>query len=84
MTMPSRFPSIHRPRPALRCPTRSPGLADPGYFSTLQIPLLNGRFFTSEDRAGHPKTIIISHQLAQQYFLGEDPLGKHLHVAARR
>jgi len=44
---------------------------------------LNGRFFTSEDRPGHPKTVIISQQLAQQYFLGEDPLGKHLHVAAR-
>jgi predicted permease len=58
-------------------------LADPGYFSTLQIPLLNGRFFTGEDRPGHPKTVIISQQLAQQYFLGEDPLGKHLHVAAR-
>jgi predicted permease len=56
--------------------------ADPGYFSALQIPLLSGRFFTREDRAGHPKTIIISHELAQQYFPGEDPLGRHLHVAA--
>ena len=58
--------------------------ADPGYFSALQIPLLSGRFFTSDDRAGHPKTIIISHQLAQQYFPGEDPLGKHLHVRFAR
>ena len=57
--------------------------ADPGYFSALQIPLLKGRFFTSEDRAGHPKTTIISSQLAQQYFPGEDPLGKHLRVTAR-
>jgi predicted permease len=54
--------------------------ADPGYFSALQIPLLKGRFFTSEDRAGRPKTVVISRLLAQQYFPGEDPLGKHLHV----
>ena len=56
--------------------------ADPGYFSSLQIPLLSGRFFTSGDRAGHPKTIVISRQLAEQYFPGENPLGKHLHLAA--
>ena len=56
--------------------------ADPGYFSALQIPLLNGRFFTSDDRAGWPKTIVISRQLAEQYFPGENPLGKHLHVVA--
>ncbi len=55
--------------------------ADPGYFSALQIPLLSGRYFTNEDRAGHPNTVIISRQLARQYFPGEDPLGKHLHVA---
>ncbi len=69
--------------PGTALPDALSRLADPGYFSTLQIPLLNGRFFTSEDRPGHPKTVIISQQLAQQYFLGEDPLGKHLHVAAR-
>src|SRR6266404_4378871 len=54
--------------------------SDPGYFIALQIPLLKGRFFTSGDRAGRPKTIIINRLLAQQYFPGEDPLGKHLHV----
>jgi predicted permease len=56
--------------------------ADPGYFAALQIPLLSGRYFTSEDRAGRPRTVIISRQLARQYFPGEDPLGKHLHVGA--
>jgi predicted permease len=56
--------------------------ADPGYFSALQIPLLSGRFFTSGDRAGHPKTILISRELERQYFPGENPLGKHLHVGA--
>jgi predicted permease len=55
---------------------------DPGYFSALQEPLLSGRFFTGDDRAGRPKTVIISRQLAEQYFPGEVPLGKHLHMAA--
>jgi len=58
-------------------------LADPGYFSALQIPLLSGRFFTSDDRDGRPKAIISSRQLAEQYFPGENPLGKHLHVPAK-
>jgi predicted permease len=57
--------------------------ADPGYFSALQIPLLSGRFFTSADRTGRPKTVIISHRLAEQYFPDENPLGRHLHVPAR-
>ena len=56
--------------------------ADPAYFSALQIPLVRGRVFTSDDRAGRPKTVIISRQLSEQYFPGEDPLGKHLHMAA--
>ena len=56
--------------------------ADPGYFSALEIPLLSGRLFSSHDRLGQPKTVIISHDLAQQYFPGENPVGKHLHVLA--
>jgi predicted permease len=57
--------------------------ASPEYFSALEIPLLSGRFFTNADRTGRPKTVIISHQLAQQYFPGENPIGRHLHVPAR-
>jgi len=53
--------------------------ADPGYFSALQIPLLSGRFFTSADRNGRPKTVIISDQLMRQCFPGENPLGQHIH-----
>jgi len=56
--------------------------ADPGFFSALKIPLMNGRFFSSDDRTGRPQTIIISHLLAQQYFSGENPLGKHLRIPA--
>ena len=74
-------------------PSTTPGTAEhdalyrtasPGYFSTLQIPLLSGRFFSNEDRVGRPKTCIISRQLAQQFFQGEDPLGKHLLVSSRK
>jgi predicted permease len=55
-------------------------LVSPEYFSAFQIPLASGRFFTSDDRAGRPKTVIVSRQLARQYFPGEDPVGKHLHL----
>lgn len=55
--------------------------ADPGYFSTLGIPLLSGRFFTDQDRVGRPRTVIISRLLGLQYFPGENSLGKHLHIA---
>jgi predicted permease len=57
-------------------------VADPGYFQALGIPLLRGRFFTSDDRGAQGDKMIISRLLAEQYFPGEDPIGKHLHVPA--
>jgi len=56
--------------------------ADPGYFSALQIPLLSGRFFTAQDRTERGNKVIVSSQLARQYFPGENPIGKHLRPPA--
>ena len=56
--------------------------ADPGYFSALQIPLLKGRYFTGDDRLDRAKKVVISSALARQYFPGEDPIGKTIHVPA--
>jgi putative ABC transport system permease protein len=57
--------------------------ADPGYFSALGIPLVNGRFFTSDERVARSYKVIVSRQLVQQYFAGENPIGKHLHFPGR-
>jgi predicted permease len=56
--------------------------ADPGYFSALQIPLLKGRFFKGDDRLDHAKKVIVSSVFARQYFPGESPIGKSIHVPA--
>lgn len=51
---------------------------DPGYFSTLQIPLVRGRYFTEQERLDRNLFVIVSKKLADQYFPGESPLGKHI------
>jgi predicted permease len=56
--------------------------ADPGYFSTLEIPIVSGRFFTIQDRGEHANKVIISRELARKYFGTENPIGKHLNVPA--
>ena len=53
--------------------------ADPGYFSTMQIPLIAGRFFTDQERLERDHYLIISKKFADQ-FPGENPIGKHVTV----
>lgn len=56
--------------------------ADPNYFSALGIPLASGRFFTSDERVARSYKVIVSRQFVRQYFPGDNPIGKHLHVPA--
>jgi putative ABC transport system permease protein len=48
------------------------------YFQTMGIPLHAGRFFTDRDSKGAPPVVIIDEVLAQRFFPGENPIGKHL------
>ena len=50
------------------------------YFSTLKVPLLRGRTFNERDTKDSPRVIVIDQAMAEQYFPGEDPIGKRMGV----
>jgi putative ABC transport system permease protein len=50
------------------------------YFSTLKVPLLRGRFFNERDTKDSPRVVIIDQAMAEQYFPGENPIGKRIGV----
>ena len=69
------------------------GMADPGpgkyfstennaasrdYFETMRIPLVRGRLFTDEEKAGDPRVCLIDQKFADTHFAGQDPLGKRV------
>jgi predicted permease len=49
----------------------------PDYFRALGIPLLRGRSFTDDDKS---PVVIINHATAQQYWPGQDPVGKTISI----
>jgi putative ABC transport system permease protein len=48
------------------------------YFSTFGIPLIRGRNFTTDEQYGNRLTVMVSKNLADRYWPGEDPIGKRL------
>jgi putative ABC transport system permease protein len=52
--------------------------ASPEYFRAAGIPLLAGREFSSSDRQGSERVVIINQTLAESYFPHEEPLGKRV------
>jgi len=54
-------------------------LISPGFFHTLSVPMLAGRDFTQADTRANTKAVIINHALAERYWPGQNPVGKHLY-----
>ncbi len=50
----------------------------PGYFQTMQIPLLEGRDFTRADAKENATVAIVNRRFAQHFFKGGSAIGKHL------
>ena len=48
------------------------------YFATMRMPILRGRGFTDQDRAGALPVVVISETMAQRLFANEDPIGKRI------
>jgi predicted permease len=50
--------------------------ADEHYLSTLGVPLLRGRNFTPDDKAGSPAVAIVTESFVRRFFPGTDGLGR--------
>ena len=55
----------------------------PGYFRALGIDLVRGRAFDQHDDVRAPAAIVVSERFAQQFFPGEDPVGKRVSPGLR-
>jgi predicted permease len=50
------------------------------YFRAMDIPLLEGRYFTADDRVDAPLVVIVNQSMAKHCWPGEHAVGKRLHV----
>ena len=55
----------------------------PGYFTTMGIPLLQGRDFTPRDRGGAPRVAIVNEVFARFFFQNESPIGRRFSRGGR-
>ena len=70
-------------RPTRSDVARSPRwqMVTPGYFATMEIPLLSGRTFAARDDTTSSAVMVVSQSMARAYWPGESPLGKRIGCA---
>jgi predicted permease len=52
-----------------------------GYLQVMQVPLLRGRFVAATDDEHSPQVIVIDENFAREYFPGQNPIGRRIHLA---
>jgi len=55
-------------------------VVSPDYFRAMGIPLRRGRFFDTRDSADAQPAVLINRRFAEQYWPGEDAIGRRLKV----
>lgn len=72
---------LDRPEPP---PGESPraqvNVCDAHYFSTMEIPLLQGREFSSGDTKESPAVVVVNQMMARTYWRDSDPIGKMIRL----
>lgn len=70
-----------KPRePDNQLPQTSYSAVSADYFNAMRIPLIAGRMFTDRDNQQSPRVAIVSAELVQRVFPGEDPIGRRINV----
>jgi putative ABC transport system permease protein len=65
-------------------PTAAFNYVSPGYFETLQTPLLSGRDFDDHDRSGSPNVAIVNETFVKKFAHGGDPMAMTFRVRRLR
>ena len=50
------------------------------YFQAMSIPLLRGRYFDDRDTPASPRAVIVDERMAREFWPGQDPVGKRIHI----
>jgi len=53
-------------------------MVSPGYFQTLNVPIVLGRTITEQDTQTSPKAVVVNEALVRQYFHGDNPIGRQI------
>jgi putative ABC transport system permease protein len=76
--IPANFSIYGVPDDAAKLPPAYYDSVSPSYFTTMNIPLVQGRLFAETDNDQAPKVIVLSQSAAKKFFPTEDPIGKRL------
>ena len=50
----------------------------PGYFETLQMPVLAGRVFSDDDGATAQRVVVVNQAFARKFYGGTNPVGRYI------
>jgi predicted permease len=50
----------------------------PLYFTAMDVPILAGRDFTTQDARGAPKVVIVNEKFAKRFYGGTNAVGRHI------
>ncbi|MEO6223990.1 MAG: ABC transporter permease [Vicinamibacterales bacterium] len=54
--------------------------ASDGYFETMKIGLVRGRFFNASDTSAATRAIIVDERMVAHFWPGEDPIGRRMYL----
>jgi predicted permease len=66
------------PDPPARKPSVRFNIVGPGYFTTLGIPLTEGRDFADTDRDGAPTVIVVNQAMVRRFWPDQHPIGRRI------
>jgi putative ABC transport system permease protein len=64
--------------PVAELPAATFNVVEPGYFRTINVPLIQGRPFNSSDTASSNRVVLINQTAARRWWPNQNPIGKRI------